>query len=307
MSGRRERKSSRRDSFSKSAPSSSEQYNQPERQREPETPPTTSFLFIVNELPTNDNPETPGSIPARYVNQRWHPPNTIRGFFAQVPGHVYRWNNGIVSLADGYNWTARPVQGHGGAPLANGTICRLDSYGQTIWPEYFRAATVFYCNHFDNFFTTRGDAGTREMAASADAGDWWQPLSFFHDHDISYVDHAGDQEFLAVRTATWIEQLLPRVYRRHQHGGPAHGGLAGLLPIIIALVAFSCTNITELYRVLIDDRSWSGHRWRPHERESGRFEGRGMVVTVFLDPENPVGSTMERVRQIEDGRTPIFR
>jgi hypothetical protein len=32
-----------------------------------------------------------------------------------------------------------------------------------------------------------------------------------------------------------------------------------------------------------------------------------MVVTVFLDPENPYGSTMERVNEVEDGRTPIFR
>ena len=108
------------------------------------------------------------------------------------------------------------------------------------------------------------------MATSVDAGDWWQPLSFFHDHDISYVDHAGDQEYLAVRNAVWIEQLLPRVYRRHSQGGPAHGGLAGLLPIIIALVAFSCTNITELYGILVQDRAWSGHRWRPHDRQSGR-------------------------------------
>jgi hypothetical protein len=276
---------------------------------EPEIPPllTTSFLFVVNELPTNDNPATPGSIPARYVNGRWHPPVTIRGFFAQVPGHVYRWNDGAVSLADEYEWTARPIVDYAGAPFANGTIIGRDSEGQFISPTYFRAATVFYCNHFDKFVTTRGDAGTREMAISDDAGDWWQPLSFFHDRDISYINHAGDQEFLAVRNATWIEQLLPRVYRRRQHGGPAQGGLAGLLPIIIALVAFSCTNMVELYRILIEDKAWSGHRWRPHERESGRFEGRGMVVTVFLDPQNPHGSTMERVHEIEDGRTPIFR
>ena len=239
---------------------------------EPEAPPplTTSFLFIVNELPTNDNPETPGSVPQRLLHGRWHPPITVRGFFAQEPGYVYRWNAGVVSLADGYEWTARQIVDHAGAPLANGTILGRDPQGQVLWPTYFRAATVFYCNRFDKFFTTRGDVGTREMADSVDPGDWWQPLSFFHDHDISYVDHAGDQEDLTVRNADWIDQLLPRVYRRRQPGGPAHGGLAGFLPIIIALVAFSCTDRTQLYGILIEDRAWSGHRWRPHLRESGR-------------------------------------
>jgi hypothetical protein len=73
-----------------------------------------------------------------------------------------------------------------------------------------------------------------------------------------------------VREASWIEQLLPNTYRRHTKEGPANGGLAGLLPIVIALIAFSCRNRYNLYRVLIDDRSWRGHRWVPHQRETGR-------------------------------------
>jgi hypothetical protein len=172
-------------------------------------------------------------------------------------------------LAEGYEWTARPIMT---PPYANGTIFGTDPKGQATWPTYFRAATVFYCNHFDQFRTARGDAGTREIAASVDAEDWWHPLTFFHDHDISYVDHAGDQEYLAVRNATWIEQLVPRQYRRPHHEGPANGGLAGLLPILIALVAFSCTDVHELHRILIRERAWSGHRWRPHQRESGRTQ-----------------------------------
>jgi hypothetical protein len=264
-------KSQRRTSSSKGHNSSSGQYAQSEAHAEPAVtaPVTTSFLFIVTELPTNDDPDTPNSVPPRYVSQRWHPPITMRGFFDQQPGRVYRWNDGVVSLAEGYEWTSRPI---GTPPYANGTIFAMDPDGETIWPEYFRAATVFYCNHFDKFFTTRGDAGTREIAVSVDAGDWWQPLTFFHDHDISYVDHAGDQEYLAVRNAPWIEQLLPREYRRPHHGGPADGGLAGLLPIVIALVAFSCADAHELHRILIRERAWSGHRWRPHQRGTGRMQ-----------------------------------
>ena len=36
------------------------------------------------------------------------------------------------------------------------------------------------------------------------------------------------------------------------------------------------------------------------------IERRGMVVTVFCDPENPVGSTFEAIHNIEDGDVPIF-
>ena len=226
-----------------------------------------SFLFIVNELPTNDNPEVEGNIEPRMVNGRYNPPEVARGFLAQTPGSVYRWKDGIVNTAPGYIWSAQQVEGY-----ANGTIYANSTTG-IVWPQYYRAATVFYCNHFDKFFTARGDASTRNISATdTEPEDTWQPLSFLHDdyNHISYVQHAGDQEFLAVRHASWIDQLLPNTYRRHSKDGPANGGLAGLLPIIVALVAFSCTNRDELYRVLINDRAWRGHRWVPHHRETGR-------------------------------------
>jgi len=143
---------------------------------------------------------------------RWQPPYTIRGFSAQQLGHVYRWKDGVVSRAEGYQWTSRPI---GNPAYANGTVFGMDGK-DPIWPTYFRASTVFYCNHFDKFFTVPGDAGTREMSTSDNAEDWWHPLSFFHDSGISYVDHAGNQEYLAVRSASWIDQLLPHVYGRHQ-------------------------------------------------------------------------------------------
>ena len=224
-----------------------------------------SFLFIVNELPTNDDPDIPGSVPPRTVHGRWHPPDVAQGFFAQEPGHVYRWKDGVVTAAPGYVWSAQQT----GAPLyANGTIYANSTTG-VVWPQYYRAATVFYCNHFDKFFTARGDASIRNFIAQGPE-DSWHPLSFRHENNISYLEHAGDQGFLAVRQASWIKQLLPNAYRCQASDGPANGGLAGLLPIIIALVAFSCRDHNELYQVLIEDRAWRGHKWRPHLRETGR-------------------------------------
>jgi hypothetical protein len=229
--------------------------------------PPPSFLFVVNGLPTNDNyPETAGSVPPRTVHGRWHPPDVARGFFAQDPGQVYRWQNGVVTAAPAYLWSAQQV----GPPYANGTIYANSTTG-IVWPPCHRAATVFYCNNFDMFFTARGDASARDISApQTEPEDTWQPLSFLHENNISYVDHAGDQEYVAVRQASWIEQLLPNTYRRQTRDGPANGGLAGLLPIIIALIAFSCRNREDLRRVLINDRSWRGHRWIPHQRETGR-------------------------------------
>ncbi|KAF4631000.1 hypothetical protein G7Y89_g7137 [Cudoniella acicularis] len=254
-----------------------------------------SFLFIVNEMPTNDNLEMPGGIPPRYIDNRWRPPGIAEGFLAQVPGHVYRWRNGVVSLADNYQWTAQQI----GTPVyTNGTVYGLDGK-EVIWPEYYRAATVFYCNCFDEFLTAKGDAGTRDIWTCTDPEDWWHQLSFFHRANVSYVDHFGDEESLAMRQASWIGQLLTHVYRRDLSAGPELDGLAGLLSIIINLIAFSCQNSNELYNVLINDRSWRLQNWFPHKRPN--ISGRGVVTTVFTDPENPQGSTFPILRDFEEG------
>jgi hypothetical protein len=234
----------------------------------------TSFLFIVNGLPTNDDPEVEGSVEAQYVSHRWRPPNVSQGFFAQQPGFVYRWRDGAVTYAEEYVWESRRVGNY-----ANGTI--RDSTG-TVWPEYYNAATVFFCNHFDKFIAARGDVGTREIELSPDPEDWWHPLFFHHRDNTSIVDHAGEHDFLAVRTATWIDQLLPNTYRRHSTHGSNQGGLAGLLPIIISLIAFSCTDRNELHRVLTEDQSWRGHRWHPHSRPHGR-EYAAISATAFAN------------------------
>lgn len=73
----------------------------------------TSFLFLVNELPTND------AVEKQYFQGHWLPPIQARGFLPQQAGYVYRWKNGAISYAAGYQWVSKPV----GNPLyANGTI-----------------------------------------------------------------------------------------------------------------------------------------------------------------------------------------
>ncbi|CAG8981982.1 hypothetical protein HYALB_00004848 [Hymenoscyphus albidus] len=260
----------------------------------------TSFLFISNELPTNDKPEELGSMEARYVDGRWRPPRDIRGFKPQQPGWVYRWTDGVVSSASDYAWNQYDTI----ANTANGRI--WNTCTQDV-PEYYRAATVFYCNRFDLFFTSRVDASMRNLA-TADLEDDWHPLTFSHSHNISRLEHAGAQPHLDVHAAPWIDQLLPNSYRRqsssHDH---AHRGLAGVLPIAVSLVAFSCANRNDLHEALIGDYAWYGGEWRGHRRPSGCVPERGFVTTIYLDPENPEGSTADILFDLEYGRTPIFR
>lgn len=231
-------------------------------------PETTSFLFVVNELAANDDPESSSwrQVYPRMVNGHWNPPQQAAGFFAQQPGDVYRWSNGTVTLATDYNWEPRVVVDENNTPYANGTVYGPRNYTQ---PSYYRAATVFYCNHFDRFLATVGDAGTRDINNETDVIYSWQPLTFFHNDNISYINFAGDQELVICRSASWIDQLLPKAYRCNNHSGPTQGSLAGLLPLIIALIAFSC-NRSELRNVLTQDRAWRNRNWRPHQRRSGR-------------------------------------
>jgi len=279
-----------------------------------------SFLFIVNELPTNDDPEVMDSVPPRHINLRWHPPVVARGFLPPVPGDIYRWDNGTISIAEDYYWYAQET----GEPVyASGRIVPYDT--NTREPEYYRAATVFYCNRFDKFFTAQGDVRTRDIYRCA-PDDGWLPLIFTHNNNITYVEHMGDQDHTAVREASWIGSLLPTTYRRGRNQtGPAHGSLSGTISIIVALVAFSCST-QDLRYVLLNHQAWRGYRWVPHNMQSGSESslsisgkvlelnidtgepGRGLTATVFTDPRNPEGSTLEAIQNLEQGiPIPIFR
>ncbi|KAH8805824.1 hypothetical protein F5884DRAFT_800741 [Xylogone sp. PMI_703] len=263
----------------------------------------TSFLFIVNELVTNDDPDAENSIPQNIVDGgRWRPPNFIQGFFPQRPGHVYRWRNGDIELASSYQWHDDLVYGEDGTPLANGYI--LGPRGQR--PQYYESMTVFYCNQFDHFFATSGDATVSNRLPGTENG--WLPLTFEHrqhgHQNISDVYLGAGQLHLQVRNARWIDQILPQVYC-WPWDGPTEGGLAGSLPLLIALIAFSCEDV-NLEQILIHDHAWRHCIWHGHRRASGRRERRGMVVTVFLDPSNQ-SSTHENLFELESRNGPLIQ
>ncbi|RDW88268.1 hypothetical protein BP6252_00300 [Coleophoma cylindrospora] len=266
----------------------------------------TSFLFIVNELETNDNPEDTGSVAPRIVNGRWMPPNQAQGFHRPVVGDVYRWENGVISGAEGYFWSEEPQVDQVHGYFAQGKIIR-SNFPAHKQPKYYRGLTVFYCNDMDKFYAACDDVSTRSIETYYDPVQYgWHPLSFTHctRENISYALQAGDRDTVIARHASWIGQVIPEAYRPHD-SGPDEGGLSGYLPLIVALVAFSCTS-NNLSHVLLQDQCWRNYTWRAHEYGHGRTERRGVVVSTYTDPENREGSTEERLCALEIGPDPIF-
>jgi len=82
--------------------------------------------------------------------------------------------------------------------------------------------------------------------------------------------------------------------------------LSGLITLLIALIAFSCRDANELRQILINRSAWRRNRWRGHELPSGRVDQRGMIVTVFTDPENE-GSTKQALEAMEFGNDALIK
>jgi hypothetical protein len=201
----------------------------------------------------NEDPDEGGTVPRVDENGRWYPPVYRAGFGAQVPGTVYRWENGIISIAAGYQW----YNGYGYTP-------------NNEFLEIYRAMTTFYSNPFDQFLVADGDASTRDMPTAQWPQDRWYPVTFHHQQNLTRVDFAGDQQYLAGNGPDFIQQFGLGSYQNQDHSPPASGGLAGNLAILIALIAFSCRT-QDLHTVLIEDRAWRNYRWRGHNRRHGRM------------------------------------
>ncbi|CZR56496.1 uncharacterized protein PAC_06384 [Phialocephala subalpina] len=273
--------------------SKAESYNslppQPEPERyyeqaaKPETWPPPSFLFSINTLPVNDEPSEGGEPPRVNENGRWYPPIRRNGFGPQIPGEqLYRWaEGGKISLADdcqlyeGMWWSRDSV------PLAE-----------------YRASTMFYCSDFTQFLVATGDASMRHMDEAEDPHNRWWPLTFRHDGSLSQVEEVGQEQNLA-GTGPWVNALGLRSYRNRRTSASS-GGLAGNVAVIIGLIAFSCKS-EDLRTVLLTDRAWHRGRWRGHSREDGRIDERGVVVTIYIDPENDQGSISETIYELEWG------
>jgi hypothetical protein len=246
-------RSSRRTSNAKSsgAGSSSAQPQQEVEQLEPPPPPSTSFLFVVNGLPLNEDVDNGGVPPRTDTYGRWLPPMYQAGFGAKSHGTVFRWRNGVISAPAGYQWE----DGYAYAPNGGALNC-------------YRSITMFYCDPFNQFLMAEGDASTRDIETSPWPGDRWFPVNFRHDDSLSRVDFTAER-CLAGNGAPFIDHLGLVSYQNQDPDAPPSGGLAGNLAILIALVAFSCRS-THLRDILVHNRAWHRYRWTGHDHASGR-------------------------------------
>ncbi|KAK0123984.1 hypothetical protein ONS95_008972 [Cadophora gregata] len=241
--------------------------------------PAVSFLFVVNGTTLNDDPQEDGVVPRVDDYGRWLPPIYAAGFGRQNRGTVFRWSDGDISTASGYRWD--------------------DGYGKTPNDdtlELYKATTMVWCNPFYQFMVAAGDATTRNIADTV-PGDTWYAINFHHEDALSRLDYVGNQ-YLAGNDRSFIRQLGLSAYENPDEDAPRSSGLAGNLAMLIGLVAFSCKR-RDLDRVLLTERAWRGNRWHGHNHSHGRKETRGMVVSVYLDPDNPSGSTSAILNDLE--------
>ncbi|TVY73453.1 hypothetical protein LSUE1_G007726, partial [Lachnellula suecica] len=265
-------RSSRRPSHAKS--------KEPPTAQPEATWPPISFLFSINPLPVNEEPSNGGVAPRSDQHGRWLPPLYQAGFATQGAATLYRWQNGIITPAPGYQWY-------------NGAWW----WGNRAAATFYRANTMFYCNPFDHFLAAQGDVSMRDMATAPFPNDRWYTFNFHHDeYALSRLDLGGAEPYLAGNGPRFIEQLGIGSWRNPDTDAPISGGLAGNLALLIALIAFSCRsqNLDNVLRT-----SWQNYQWRGHNHGSGRRERRGMVVSIYLDPENPQYSTTQTISDLE--------
>ncbi|KAH7323994.1 hypothetical protein BKA65DRAFT_511855 [Rhexocercosporidium sp. MPI-PUGE-AT-0058] len=245
--------------------------------------PLVSFLFQVNQLPIDDG----NGVPLRTTaGGYWIPPIYMNGFGPQSIGNLYRWNsNGRIRLATDCPW-------NNGFRSRSGELIRT-----------YSTRTVFWCNPWSQFMVATGDASDRNMADSEHPHNVWWPLSFEHDGGISRVTESAQSPYLFGTGPDWIAGLGLRSYK-HREDDRAAEGLSGNLATLFGIIAMSCSagSFDNLLPRALRDNIWLGHN-----HQDGRSDKRGVVVHIYLDPENPDGSTADTLSFFEFDGPPLIR
>ncbi|CZS89557.1 uncharacterized protein RCO7_02529 [Rhynchosporium graminicola] len=226
---------------------------------ESEAVPAPTFLFQVNQLPINED------LPPR-IDSHGHsiPPMLRHEWGAQVAGRIHRWtSDGRIARASNCQWS-------------NSQRANCDRSRQPI--------TIFY-------------ARLEDMDRAQWPESHWFPLDFRHDHDrlVSRVDEGAREPYLAGVNANWIDHLgLSNFAPRY--GEPAEG-LSGNLATIFGMIAMSCSE--DRFDSVMGRDPWRGNVWRGHSHRDGRTDDRGVVVRIYFDPDNSLGSTEESLDYLQ--------
>ncbi|KAL9023975.1 MAG: hypothetical protein Q9180_008035, partial [Flavoplaca navasiana] len=214
-------------------------------------------------------------------NKFWAPPNHKNAYLRdKTSAQLYRWIGGRMTNITAGNLNRKY------STYAVATIF-------TQWPDTTHLLAVTF------------DAEKKDVAEEYGG---WKVLSFDYvtrpgtQSIYSSVSVAGDKQQLAAPgSTTWVDQLLPAVYNydpRPNRPAPVSAGLIGHLALLFALPAFSAQH-SSLSQVLMS--CMRPNRWHKHQLPHGHEKERGMVVTVFLDPDNKNGSTKSLLDRLQNG------
>jgi hypothetical protein len=252
-------------------------------------PENLGFLWSVDAVQAIYNSKTlprylhVGGSKGNDVAALWFPPNRAKQFTSR-PGKLHLWKMGESKVVE----------------------------GTTRLQEPYAVASIFFQARQNSFVVANQDC-TKIDLKDCEVG--WSYIGFNHvGEGLSAVDFNGQYFQLAApaKHSTWMPQVLPRVYDYESRGpsgtdyeGPP-GGLCGKLALLIGMAAFSTTE--ELAEQAICECFKLGD-WLPHNTEIGigRYNDRGVVVKIYLDP-GAEGVSPAHLRAFEKGEYgPIFK
>ncbi|KAF3077360.1 hypothetical protein CFAM422_000368 [Trichoderma lentiforme] len=279
-------------------------------------PDPRSFLFVINELKvTKDDNYNEGDDWFNHI-----PRKNSSGYEGETPGRVMRYHNGEVREARGYGWYRddfnEPAWPAGGVLMYN-----PDTEDGT--PQYvavYKQLSVFSCGPFLPIVVINGDPLTADPDPLSNDSPSRMPLMFHHPSHQRGISHAvhpessmqpgpGPRKYVAGANPSWMPSLVPTIYSNPYNPDPSNG-LAGELPIILGLMAFSESKDVEgaLDRTFLGDGvhrgKWRDRQWHRTEAPRGYVlsaekNPRGFLITVLFDPENPEYSNVSSLMAME--------
>ncbi|KAH7318150.1 hypothetical protein B0I35DRAFT_478687 [Stachybotrys elegans] len=271
-----------------------------------------SFLFVVNELILNSD--------IGFERDAWCnalPPRTYAGYQGEIASHVMRYQDGTVTQACGWTYFRGDQSEVNGGAWGGGFIYYALDEEQGYYAEQYSSMCVFSSNPHLPIIISHED-----VLASSNSIEF-HALQFFHDQashrgvsfavteESNMMPGGGPVKHVAGRNPNWIPSLVPDVYSSPPNA-PRSRGLAGELPIVLALMAFSEDRINDTANrtndIFLGSRTLGPARWRngswthsgaPYYPPTVQDDPRGFFVAVWLDPHNPGGSTRESLRDFE--------
>ncbi|PNP49659.1 hypothetical protein THARTR1_09670 [Trichoderma harzianum] len=261
-----------------------------------------SFLFVINELKVKKDD-------TYHEGDSWYnriPPSNPNGYGGETPGRVMRYRHGRVTAAPGYEWYREDTNE---SPRPPGYVLMYNPDGSPMYTEdgtrryatVYKQLAVFSCNPFLPIVVVNGDPLSAESLSRS-------PLQFHyppHQEGISHAVHPesymqyglGPRKYVAGANPSWMPSLVPAIYSNPFNPGPSTG-LAGELPIILGLMAFSESTSLEgavnrtflgagVHRGLWRDGQWHRTEAPRGYALSAEDDPLGFLITVLFDPENP--------------------